>query len=250
MNRSLELFFESYLASLVDRSNGKLEVIYKSGLDSAKVQTFLSGTTDQTSPAERLEISVLSPVFFSRFVHYAHTVEAFDRECIFTDEMNRTVSVSRPELLPLLFSADRKPYTQREPDFIDRLRWNIHQQLRCPPASPTYLFPHTGVTVQDIRSFTISPLDRFVQLSELDSSLYRRQCSRLFLAQRFAFGFTEVVDILEMLVRVTLLAFAVSATMKPSSQHLMGNRSFIVNAAQELMMINSVNGWAYLKGWA
>jgi hypothetical protein len=42
---------------------------------------------------------VLTPAFFSRLVHYAHSSEVFDRECVFTDERNRIIWVSKPALL-------------------------------------------------------------------------------------------------------------------------------------------------------
>ncbi|KAE9993937.1 hypothetical protein EG327_002271 [Venturia inaequalis] len=105
---SLEPYFMAYLHYLIDNTDADLELLYSSPTSGSTPVRFSSIEGHRTDRDMRsLEIRILSPAFFSRFVHYAHTSEAFDREGMFTDEKNRTILVSNPELLTLLLKSER-----------------------------------------------------------------------------------------------------------------------------------------------
>ena len=213
---NLESFFVKYLEDVVKRSGANIEVSYDSGLpDSQKVVFRSMGKGHSSTAAKHLDIKVLTPAFFSRFVHYAHTPEAFDRECIFTDEKNRTIWISKPALLPALFGAgagasQQSPLQQQSRSW----RWYLVQRLRYSPEKPSYGSPYQAADGRDIRALNLSPLDTFVQRRCADDELYRRCCVRLFLARRFAFGHLVIIDALDLALRVTLIWLGVIALIK------------------------------------
>lgn len=173
-----------------------------------------SPKADTIDPAEELKIEITSPAFFSRLIHYSHISEAFDREGIFTDEKNRTISISSPKLLAKLLEHEAN--VSRDPprsifSLVESLRWTLFRHLRCPPAAQSYptssssLPATTGI---DIRAKPVSSLDRFVRTHCADSWSYRRQGLRLFFAQRFTLGFTQIIDLLDLLIRILIFRFA------------------------------------------
>ena len=157
-----------------------------------------------------LDIRVSTGAFYSRFVHYAHTSEAFDRECLFTDEKNRTLWISQPDLLPKLLPGTIlndliKQGQSVKRSYFDELRWTILRKLRCPPADPAYPISPKSVEfeIDDIRERPFSELDRFVRGpgGRSYAGSYRRAATKLFLAQRYALGFTVVIDLLDFCLR-------------------------------------------------
>lgn len=167
----------------------------------------------QNRPVRELEIRVLTPAFYSRFAHYAYIAEALDRECVFTDEKNRTLLISRPELLPLLLeksiSAEPQEWPTVRRSWLDELRWNMMRKLRCAPAPPAYDVPSPSngqVTMEDVRSLPFSELDEHARSFRAHQPVgqYRRIVTKLFLAQRFAFGFPEIIGAFDLLLRLSL----------------------------------------------
>lgn len=182
-----------------------ITVRYISPLQGTSIQHYANTPNNAArESAQCLEIRVLSPAFYSRFIHYAHTSEAFDRECVFTDEKNRTILLSQPHLLALLISSETVfPVAVTR---LENIRWTIHRWLRCPPAKAVYGEPVSSTRAADIRYLTLSPLDHFVMVKRRkEASEYRRLCARVFLAQRFTFGFVSVVDFVDMLIRIGLI---------------------------------------------
>lgn len=243
---SLEPYFIAYIHYLVEHSESDLDLIYTSPTSGNKPVRFSSIKNPGTDRDLRtLEIRVLSPAFFSRLVHYAHTSEAFDRECIFTDEKNRTICVSRPELLPQLLKSERDvSFLETHLGRLNRLRWDVHRQIRCPLGPPTYPSNSQANNVaktKDIRQRPFSPLDRVV-LRSGGAWLYRRQCMRLFLAQRLALGFTPLIDLLDLLIRVFFVHLAVSSAFAFSQVNV------ILNIGTLLLQSSLVHIFAYLKG--
>ena len=141
-----------------------------------------------------LEFRVLTPDFYTRFVHYSHDIEAMFGEMT----SSRTISVSRPDLLPDIFlKPQMQPQTLGRP--TDYLIFKLIQKLRTLPTSQ-----HDGrsagtqaanTTQVDIRSFRPSSMDGFIlnhdSLSSFGSPTtelrksYRSVVLRLFLANRF-----------------------------------------------------------------
>lgn len=251
---TLEAFFSKYLQDLVRKCGIHIQVTYHSGLPDSQESVFKSSWPASGGPAEQLEIKVLTPAFFSRFAHYAHSSEAFDRECVFTDEKNRTVWVSKPALLPVLLESTMLDYQQfKNYGPLDSTRWWVLKRLRCPPAVQSYPFPRQAGEGQDIRRMTYSPLDRFVRVRCPDAWVYQRQCIRFFLAERLAFGYPELIDFIDLSLRVVLIWFGVSTIIEwlaiPSMDVmdlLIVKRLMI--APLKVAQINSVHLWASLKG--
>ncbi|KAL5121578.1 hypothetical protein ACEQ8H_000650 [Pleosporales sp. CAS-2024a] len=212
----IELFeiFENYLGRLVDSSQVAFSIKLHTAIPGKPIREIATWHTPGRNPrTHQLEIRVLTPAFYSRFIHYAHTSEAFDRECIFTDEKNRTVWVSRPELIPQLLNSTIpiEEFSPRLPrSQLGELRWAILRRLRCAPATPAYpvsVPTQTEFTAtEDIRSLPFSDLDRYMRIvfNRHKAERYRRIVTSYFLAERFAFGFTELVGLMDLVVRVLL----------------------------------------------
>ena len=98
----LERFFAAFLQDVVEHAEKPLRVIYEPAQASdEEVVMYSPGFTYEEDHQRTLTIKVLSPAFYSRLVHYAHVKEAFDRECLATEEKNRTVVIRSPQLLPI-----------------------------------------------------------------------------------------------------------------------------------------------------
>ncbi|KAF2737455.1 DUF1365-domain-containing protein [Polyplosphaeria fusca] len=210
----LQRVFESYLYYLVNAPDEFWNITYHTCIPE-RPQTMMATTYRHAlvgRTPKQLEIRVLTPAFYSRFVHYRHTSEAFDRECIFTEEKNRTFWISNPEMLPQLLSKSSRaslengvfPMHRR---YMDEVRWRLMRELRGPPAAVAYPSPNMSpdYKVDDIRSLPYSDLDLFVRGPlEYRSAQYRRLLTQLFLAQRLAFGFANVISVLDLFTRIAL----------------------------------------------
>ncbi|KAL2353339.1 hypothetical protein BJ546DRAFT_846103 [Cryomyces antarcticus] len=255
----LEGFYQQYFADLVYSATVPIQLSYtpSSGLGDARVFISQSSMIHHDTLVPCLNIKILSPAFYSRFVHYAHTSEAFDRECLCTDEKNQTVSVSDARLLNNLLSTGKPPVSAALPTYLfDGLRWDMMRRLRCPPAAPAYpppLISDANTAVKDIRSLALSPVDRFVRDHCADAWLYRRKVTELFLAQRFAFGFTVVVGAADLLFRLLLICLAqywlAGGPQSEASRAGHGTYSVIAARAVDLVVVNMVHVWAFAKGF-
>jgi hypothetical protein len=206
--------FEDYLLLLANQSEKPFHITLHTGIPDYPVQEIT--TTRQSEQDGRpleLELRVLTPAFYSRFIHYAHSSEAFDRECIFTEDKNRTLWISRPQLLPLLLNkpsfseVDNKAQVTR--NILDEVRWTFMKKLRCAPYPPAYAVSTPSLAelvVEDVRSLPFSELDQCVRSlrGRACAGEYRRTVTRLFLAQRFGFGYGQVIGLLDLTARVLL----------------------------------------------
>ncbi|KAF2485269.1 hypothetical protein BDY17DRAFT_241670, partial [Neohortaea acidophila] len=208
--RQLEGFFQAFLRHAVESSTDALQVIYHPAHSDGQeeVAMYSPGFIYEDDHKRKLTLRVSSPAFYSRFVHYAHVQEAFDRESLSTDEKNRTLIIENQALLPTLLKAIQTTEQQNAKlptptTLIDRPRWSILKALRCPPSSPSYPNPTTTTTISDIRTLPQSPLDTYIQQHQPapEAGTYRRIATKLFLAQRFAFGIPALVTALDWLVR-------------------------------------------------
>lgn len=234
--------FKHYLTNLIRESRVPLSVTFYTAIPDMLVQTLTSDEQPQHDQEVRdLEIRVLTPAFYSRFVHYAYTSEAFDRECIFTDEKNRTAWISRPGLLPLLLSKPGSSSTSDESvmkrTYLDELRWSILRKLRCAPAVAAYSETSPSgaeFAAADIRSLPFSDMDQFVRSSagRAYAGTYRRCVTKLFLAQWLGLGFADISGPLDMLVRVLLCYLGAAQLMTWSHQ---AQDSVLVACVEQVM---------------
>lgn len=196
----LELVFRQYLRFLVEQSTSPLSVTYvPSGLLESSEETFNSpGAASHPEQTECLKIKVLTPVFYSRFVHYAH-----DFEAIFCELAEScTLWVDQPETLPKIFLKKQSP-SLHVPSFMDYLYFKTIQRLRRRPARITRPMTSAGpvgptTTPEDVRGFRISPMDAFVlQYSSQETrASYRSLLARMFVADRVFFGVPAIIDAL------------------------------------------------------
>jgi len=239
MIRELYKIFRDYLSLLVHQSQDSFNVTFHTAIPDEPLQKITSiHLPGRDRKARELEIRVLTPAFYSRFVHYAYTSEAFDRECIFTDEKNRTLWISRPQLLPLLVDKPSEAHINQafvaKRSYFDELRWKLLKKLRCAPASPAYAVStpsKTEVTTEDVLCLPYSELDLFVRNScgRARAGEYRRIVTKLFLALRFGLAFGEIIGLLDLIIRALfccLAAFQILAWRAQSTQADVGGCSY------------------------
>jgi DUF1365 family protein len=254
---NLEQFFHGFLVHAVERIDTPFRLVYQPAhAEREDIVMYSPGFTYEEDHRRTLTIQILSPAFYSRFVHYAHAKEAFDREYLATDEKNRTLVIKYPSLLPILLDAMQKIGSQskgRSQSTLSTLRWSLLSRLRCPPLEASYpsnSSPEYGVT--DIRSFRGSELDSYVKARTKESTLYCRIVTKLFLAQRFAFGIPEALSAVDWLFRVLLLWMSMYAcnhthvgdVLRPSKFGLEEMRI----TTGLVLLANGIHIWSFLKG--
>ncbi|KAL0942476.1 uncharacterized protein CTRU02_200362 [Colletotrichum truncatum] len=223
--RGLEPFFREYLRHLVEQSSAPIAVKYiPSGIeaDLAPAEVMLSPVAQRRpKQAEELEFKILTPAFYTRFVHYAHDLEAVC--CEFQD--NCTIHISRPDLLPKLILKKPTP-PLRTTSLLDFVYFRAIRSLRQRPerierpltSSVTAASSKTqqGVEKVDIRDFRISSMDGFVLASKDPGkrSAYRSIVLQAFLADRFALGSVELLGLQHFILRAGL-AWVLSSAVAP-----------------------------------
>lgn len=227
------------------------------------------------TPAE-VTIDVITPLFYSRFVYYAHSTEAFDREGVQAHESNRTVSVTDMHVLGAILEA-KGPRVSRNCnisvlpsfDYIDRLRWQVLKSLRLPP--PPMDYPDHGILrsptdrpstderraeinapghalayrKSDIRTFGLSPLDVHVRQATTFSNKYLRSVLQLFVAERICLGQPVVLAILDLLLRTCLIYLSVSSMDQGADKSKLSSTGHQVN---RIVLAGLCHYWSLLKG--
>ncbi|TEA20525.1 hypothetical protein C8034_v001754 [Colletotrichum sidae] len=226
--RGLEPFFRAYLGQLVENCSAAVTLTYiPSGVenDTTPAETFHSPLAKkQPKRAEPLTLKVLTPAFYTRFVRYAHDLEAVC--CEFQD--NATLHVSRPDLLPKLILKKPVP-PLRTTNVLDFVYFRAIRALRRRPerierpltsaatdAKPGAQDGGRRVEKIDIRDFRMSSMDGFV-LGGQDAqarSRYRTLVLRSFLADKVALGSVEVLGLQQFILRAGF-AWVLSAFVGP-----------------------------------
>lgn len=235
----LEAFFFAYLSFLVDSASEPLQFKYTpaGGLGTCITLTSKNSRADQIP--KQLGLKVLTPAFYTRFVHYAHTSRAFLWESIQPSPDNRTCIFENAENLHLILSTldDTTPATAvSDLRTIDQYRWRLLQRLRSGPppvANPDSDTPSNRASDQEDHTMPFSNLDRFVQsqfagdekyvaiaaqrlsknvptiFSQWSSiqlgRVYRDTVTKTFVANTYFFGFDALVDVLDVALRVLLI---------------------------------------------
>ncbi|TLS29017.1 hypothetical protein PpBr36_01634 [Pyricularia pennisetigena] len=219
--RRLEAVFRFYLKfHVVAKADSALAVrYYASGTEDGAGDLMVSDVARRQGHwgDGEITIKVLTPAFYSRFVGYAHDLEAFF--CELRD--SETIWVSKPELLPKLALKTPSPTLQAS-SLMDFVSFRVIQILRRRPerierplTSSQTTDTNNGQTKSgDLRGFRISPMDAYVLSSEdaITKESYRSTVLRLFLADRMAFGIMPLYDSLLFTLRAVfagVLAFSV-----------------------------------------
>lgn len=212
----LEELFRKYLRYLVQQCPAPMTVHYvPSGIADAGAETITNTDDPETSGGQQqtMEFKVLTPLFYTRFVYYAHDLEALF--CELND--NCTIWVSRPDLLPkLLFKKPSPPldlqnvFEYGQFKLIQRLRQRPERIEQPMTSAQTPSQPATH-SKQDIRDFRPSAMDGFV-MSALEPRArrqYRSLVLKRFVADRLALGDVSLLW-LELLVLKACMAWVVT----------------------------------------
>lgn len=220
--RQLESVFRRYLRHLVEASELKVEVKYIAGGLSADTEEIMrpsSVVRGSSSDTQMLEFKVLTPVFYSRFVYYAHDLEAIF--CEFRE--NGTVWVSRPELVPTLFLKPLSPRLESSSyadyAYFKAIQWLRRRPERIERPLTSSATPATRPQEKDIRDFRISSMDGYVLAKEENEGkkMYRDTVVKLFIADRVAFGLVPLLEAQRFAVQLWLswiISSTVSQTIK------------------------------------
>lgn len=203
--RSLESFLASYLKHKADNCTEAISVQYASGLHPASAFPTCIDSHNQV-----LEIQVLSPEFFSRLTHYGTLETALYQEGVVASEKCQTVRISSRKLLQSLLGEEcTSKHLHTKLHWLKRLQWNVVKYLRHPPTAMAYSkHDNAPLTLQEPE---FSSLDQFVSAKCEDAWRYRRILTRLFLARRVSFGIVGLIDLLDLSVRILLIATAHSS---------------------------------------
>ncbi|KAH0347227.1 DUF1365-domain-containing protein, partial [Aureobasidium melanogenum] len=161
---TLEAFFFSYLSFLVDSSPEPLQFKYTpaGGLGPCIILTSKNVTENRVP--KQLGLKVLTPAFYTRFVHHGYTSRAFVMESIHPNPDNRTCVLENAENLPLVLSTmESTTPVISDLGTADQYRWRLLQRLRSAP--PPGANPDSDTVSSDEASETLpfSDLDCFVQ---------------------------------------------------------------------------------------
>ncbi|KAJ4399912.1 hypothetical protein N0V91_009080 [Didymella pomorum] len=217
---TIQQVFHDYLTHLVNTAQDDFHITLHTTIPEIPKQKIDFTRPSRGGVVNELEIRVLTPAFYSRFVHYAYTSEAFDRECIFTDEKNRTCWVSRPELLAQLLMQATPTASQSGASRgrLNEAKWWLLKKLRCAPAEPAYnATPKSSeFRLEDIRAGKLSEMEAFVMFQRPQiAGEFRRVVTKLFLAQRFSFGFPQLITLMDWVVRIMLCYSAAKQVSHP-----------------------------------
>ncbi|KAI5210820.1 hypothetical protein E4T38_01900 [Aureobasidium subglaciale] len=233
----VEGFFRAYLGYLVDNASESLRLTYTPAGGLGASITLTSKNAEDNKEAKELALKVISPAFYTRFAHYSHTTEAFDRESLHTDPKNRTLIIENAKNLSILLATASPQAVKSELGKVQQWRWSLLQHLRSPPPAAAYPDTNTEIpdraSVQDIRKMPLSPLDKFAvslptnkgkeytevimaQLaknvspahklgSENLGTFYRDTVTRILFADTYLLGFEGLIRVLDFMVRAGLV---------------------------------------------
>lgn len=247
--KTLEPFFLAYLKHIVDNTSDSISITYRPAPGTGThSEVILNSPSAKDNKETHCDFDVLSPVFYSRFVHYAHTSEALDREFLCTDVKNRTIHLSNASILGKLFGSRTTSYHSlteinraHVDGYLESRRWRALQWLRCAASEQSYpnsqnLAQDLHTVQEDIRQVPLSELDDFVSKHSERAFVYRRHVEMLFLAQRYTFGLTAVVGLADFVLKLCI-AFGM---------HKLTGAIFGAGAAHAFIGPVTTTGWLYL----
>jgi len=254
--KRLEVFFRAFLTHIVHQSPKPLRIIYKSAHSEEQgIVLYSPDFTYEEDHGRTVTLKVLSPAFYSRFVHYSHWDKALDCECLAKDEKHRTASLDGlpdlPKPPPLLYEqAQVIKYDDKSDQgasLFNRIRWLGMQHLRCPPADYAH---HEGLYA--LRHPAPSNFDKFVKEHCKDAETYRRIATKLFIAQRFCLGVPGLLDALDCIFRSALLLVSMAYCDRVQSPiDIFRPRALrwddIGSLMLTLLLANSIHIWRFVK---
>jgi hypothetical protein len=200
--KRLEGVFRGYLGYLVEQASSPLVVRYTpAGVVDVKEEVFRSPTAlfrggaqeRRLEGAGELEVRVLTPVFYARFVRYTDSMEGLLREAA----EGGTVVVSPPELLAQLISKKKPGGLPKSAGFKERVWFRVMRYLRVgkglgPSGMDAYVLGHESGRAREG---------------------YRRCVVKVLLAERIAFGSVALLEGSWFVVRMCLAWLALRAVL-------------------------------------
>jgi hypothetical protein len=206
IEKILEQVFREYLEYLAQQSTAPVIIRYMpGGVAEASEETFISPSTYNPGDSTcEIKLKVLTPLFYSRFVYYAH-----DSEAIFCEMAEScTIWTDKPEQLTKVFLKKGSPPIHAY-NLLDYMHFQLIKNLRRRPDKVERPLTSTNghsssVKGIDIREFRMSSMDAFV-LEQVDTELknaYLRSVVRLFVADRIAMRSVGLLGMMEFIGRV------------------------------------------------
>lgn len=213
----LEASFRSCLRYLVKTATSPITVTYTAaGLrDTSEEKMISEAGKDNGYSSKTLELRVLTPVFYSRFVHYAHDLEAFFTEL----HESGTIWLSQPSLLPEILLKKPRPL-HPIPNLVNYFSFRAIQSLRRRPAPIEGSNTTSAVARQsdvekksDIRTFRLSAMDGYIlaESTLAERRKYRTQVLKLFISDRVALGNVDLL-MAELFILKGLVAWTLAGT--------------------------------------
>ena len=251
----LEVVVRHYFRLLMNECYADVSLTYSPPSGMGQSQTWAArGASGISRPGQEINIRILSPAFYSRFVHYVHTKEALDREGLCADDKSRTVLISGVELIDLILPKERLDSPLKNMSMTRRWRWKMLQLLRCPPPLASYAGEtpksDASITISDIRPRSLSSLDRHVlrHYPAGKAEFIRSLMSKPLIAQRYALGFIALVDVADWISRLLLLAIYFKVQASYSRLSNASTNEAIVLAAATLFTGSLIHIWSFVKG--
>ncbi|QSZ36865.1 hypothetical protein DSL72_006748 [Monilinia vaccinii-corymbosi] len=196
--KTIEVLFRQYLHHLIETTEKALVLKYRPGglLDSTVEMMYSASAQLSPGLAKEIEISVLTPIFYTQFIKYIDIVQALE-----TESKSETVSILNIDLLWSRPVRSDIPQVVLPAGFIPpRINAVTHMFFRTILSTRIYsrLEP-TGCIY--------SPFDEYIikQTDHVASSSYKKILLKLWLSDWIAFGWVEVLDVQWWLARLGFL---------------------------------------------
>ncbi|KAI9813266.1 MAG: hypothetical protein M1827_004208 [Pycnora praestabilis] len=267
--RTLERYFRGYLKQQVEQCETTLAVKYTAAAEDhpRREETYVSSAkTHSYSTLEYLEITVITPAFYSRFVHYLDPLEAFQKEFLEAVEENKTIGISKPGLLPLIFAhaketdnSFRKGEESSYSTYTESWGWSLLNRLRSLPPEPNYASKSSSSSDSLSDNKLVSShcqIDDFVKehCSCHGIMEYKETVIELFLSEKIALGYPALLHFYDFLLRLFLAygcwqftGHATLALLKSAQTHRFTELSLIATVVWNLLLVHWINIWAVSK---
>ncbi|KAA8569764.1 hypothetical protein EYC84_001346 [Monilinia fructicola] len=185
--KSLELLFRQYIQHFIEGTDQALILKYRpAGLLDSSTEIMYSPSA-QISPglAKKIEISILTPIFYTQFIKYIDIVQALE-----TESKNGTVSFLNIDLIwspPV--KSDIQPVVRPEdsiPSNIDTFTDMLFRTILS-----TRIYSHLEPT-----GSIFSPFDTYIlrHTDHVTLSSYKKILLKMWLSDWIAFGWVDLLD--------------------------------------------------------
>lgn len=215
----IEGIFRRYLQYFVEHCPFPLKVTYTpAGLVNTTGETMISPSAQLVEQDEmkQIELRVLTPLSYSRYVRYASCLQALISE---SQLGNSTICLSDPDLVTAL--ANHKSTPSPPPTFSsswEKLSFSILRNLRTEASKIDNCETKAETAENRVLPFAevkqrnrVSELERFLLKTGTPTqrSEYIRRIGKMYVADRIAFGWAEILDLEVFMVKVGVLWWVV-----------------------------------------